>query len=110
MGRSYLYNVEIWQILLDQMITLSPGDNRTDSCHVPPDGGEAHGTTHAIFLPRKSTLIPITKKQSNNPERGSFYKITTLDASKHINVTKDKEGEHFLVHGRVEDHTNKSNM
>lgn len=110
MGKSYFYNGEVWQIFLDQMITLSPGDYRTNSCHVPPEEGEAHSTTHAIFLPRKSILIPITKKQSNNPECGSFYKITTLDASKHINVTKDKEREHFLVHRRVGDHTSKSNM
>lgn len=43
----------------------------------------------------KSTLIPIIKKQSNNPERGSFYKITSLHASKNISVTKDKKGRKF---------------
>lgn len=77
------------------MTKLSPADYRTNSCHVPPDGEEAHGSTHAIVLPRKSTLITIIKKQPNNPECGSFYKVTSLDASKNINVTKDKKGREF---------------
>ena len=58
----------------------------------------------------KSTLIPITKKQSNNSEHGSFYKIISLDASKNINVTNDKKVEHFLAHRRVGDNKSKGNM
>lgn len=77
------------------MIKLSTADYRTNSCHVPPDGGEEHGSTRAIILPRKSTLIPIIKKQPSNPECGSFYKVTSSDASKNINVTKDKKGREF---------------